>query len=241
MSLESGVVLRLEGVRKTYSVSADADGKRVEVLSGVSFEMNSGDLIAVTGPSGSGQPPLLKIVGGLDVPDSGEVVFKGRGLSGLSDDELAAYRNSEVGFVFQEHALLPQCDVLENVLLPCLASSSRRSVGLDVEGRAMMLLERVGLARLAGRFPSTLSGGERQRVAVARALINCPALILADEPTGALDRSNSDNLAGLLRDVVSENGAALILATHSERLASRMDGRLRLWDGRLEEDNDSVA
>jgi lipoprotein-releasing system ATP-binding protein len=226
------LLLELSGVSKSYP---DAEGGRVEVLTSLSFSLRAGDAMAVTGPSGSGKTTLLNLVGGLDRPDSGNILFNGADIAERSEDELAAYRNADVGFVFQEHMLLPQCDALENVLLPRLPAAGRgKRVGSDVDAvdRAMSLLERLGVDGLARRFPGTLSGGERQRVAIARALINSPSLILADEPTGALDRSNADRLAELLMEVVYENGAALLLATHSERLAERLGSRLRLDEPR---------
>ena len=221
-------LLEMSEVSKSYP---DAEGGRVDVLDGLSLKLFPGDAIAVTGPSGSGKTTLLNLAGGLDRPDSGKILFKGADIAEYSEDELAAYRNAEVGFVFQEHMLLPQCSALENVLLPRLPAAGRGKRGGtdgDAVERAMSLLARVGLDKMAGRFPDTLSGGERQRVAIARALINSPSLILADEPTGALDRGNSDILAELLAEVVAENDAALLLATHSERLAGKIPGRLRL-------------
>ena len=222
------LLLELEDVSKSYP---DAEGGRVEVLTSLSFSLRAGDSMAVTGPSGSGKTTLLNLVGGLNRPDSGKILFNGADIAERSEDELAAYRNADVGFVFQEHMLLPQCDALENVLLPKLPAAGRGKRGDsdgDPVGKAMSLLARLGVDGLARRFPGTLSGGERQRVAIARALINSPSLILADEPTGALDRDNADRLAELLMEVVSENGAALLLATHSGRLAGKLPERLRL-------------
>ncbi len=202
------------------------------VLKDVTLQVDSGESVAITGPSGSGKSTLLNIIGALDRPTAGRVLLNGKDLSQLSDDELAAVRNRQIGFVFQLHHLLPQYTVLENVLVPTLADASR-STGDDAESRAHRLLERVGLkARLSYR-PGQLSGGERQRVAVVRALINNPRLLLADEPTGSLDRASADNLAQLLVELNREEGVTLIVVTHSLDLAARMARVLELKDGVL--------
>ena len=214
-------------VSKNYP---DAESGRVTALSRLSFKLSPGEMVAVTGPSGSGKTTLLNLAGGLDRPSSGEILFKGKNVAEFDESELAGYRNAEIGFVFQEHRLLPQCDVLENVIIPRLPAAGRgqRGAESDAETRALELLASLGMERFARRFPNTLSGGERQRVAIARALINSPALILADEPTGALDKANTEALADLLFEVLRETGAALLLATHSEHLAAKTQRQIRL-------------
>lgn len=224
------MLLELVNVAKYYTLPGGTDAPYV--LKDVTLRVASGESVAVTGPSGSGKSTLLNIIGALDRPTTGRVLLEGRDLSQLNDNELATIRNRQMGFVFQLHHLLPQYTALENVLVPTLASSSRSSRD-EAEERARHLLEHVGLgARLSYR-PGRLSGGERQRVAVVRALINRPKLLLADEPTGSLDRAAADNLTQLLAELNREEGVTLILATHSLDLAERMAHVLELRDGRL--------
>jgi len=228
-------VLDLTDVTKRYGPAptdphaADADPP---VLDGVSLTVQAGESLAVVGPSGCGKSTLLNLLGGLDRPTSGRVLLEGRDLSALDDAELAAVRNRRVGFVFQLHHLLPQCTALENVLVPVLAAGP---AGPAHQQRARRLLERVGLGERVDYRPGQLSGGERQRVAVVRALINAPPLLLADEPTGSLDRAASDSLAELLVELNRRDGTTLIVVTHAEALAGRMARRLDLRDGRLVE------
>lgn len=204
------------------------------VLGGVSLSACSGETLAITGPSGSGKSTLLNLVGCLDRPTAGEILVDGRGLSGLSARERAAFRAGSVGFVFQLHHLLPQCTVLENVLLPIGAvrplSRSERSRRAK---RARGLLERVGLAERENARPGTLSGGECQRTAVVRALVNEPALLLADEPTGSLDRETAGVVADLLFALAREEGVLLLVVTHSAEIASRAGRTARLGAGVL--------
>jgi lipoprotein-releasing system ATP-binding protein len=188
--------------------------------------------LAITGPSGSGKSTLLHIIGGLDTPTGGQVLVEGDAVARLTPAALARYRNRSVGFVFQDHHLLPQCTVLENVLLPTLPAGGAEE-GVIARGRS--LIERVGLAHRIGHRPAQLSGGERQRVAIARALINQPRLLLCDEPTGNLDRANADRIGQLLRELARETSALLIVVTHSMELADSMARRLELRDGRLVE------
>jgi lipoprotein-releasing system ATP-binding protein len=225
------VLLELQDVSKRYE--APGGGAPVEVLKGVSLSIDAGDAVAVVGPSGSGKSTLLNLVGALDRPTSGRVVLSGRDLAAMSDAELAAVRAREVGFVFQLHHLLPQCTVLENVLLPTLLQPAGAARARP-RGRAVELLERVGLARRAGHRPGQLSVGERQRAAVVRALINQPPLLLADEPTGSLDGAAAAEMAKLLRELNEERKVALLVATHSTELAARMKRTVRLRDGMLE-------
>ena len=224
---DSDAMVRLADVHKTY----DAPGgmKAPEVLSGVSLEVASGDTAAIVGPSGSGKSTLLNIIGSLDRPSSGKVTVAGDDLGTMDDEALARFRSRKIGFVFQLHHLLQQCTVLENVLVPTLACKTEN----DRRQRAESLLERVGLADRIHYRPGMLSGGERQRAAVVRALINEPQLLLADEPTGSLDKASSDSLADLLIELNHEQDLTLILVTHADDLAARMKHRYSLRDGTL--------
>jgi lipoprotein-releasing system ATP-binding protein len=208
---------------------AGADGP-LDVLRGVDFEMQRGEAIAITGPSGSGKSTLLYILGALDRPTSGEFNIQGLLPLRLSPAAQSEYRNSQVGFVFQDHHLLPQCTVLENVLIPTLP---RRREFREADQRARDLLDRVGLRGRLQHRPAQLSGGERQRVAVCRALINRPLLLLADEPTGNLDQRTAESVGSLLLDVAAEQQAMLICVTHSLELAARFSRRYELRAGLL--------
>ncbi len=221
------MLLDLDDVGRTY----DAPGGPLPVLRGVSLHVDVGQSLAVLGPSGSGKSTLLHLMGALDVPTSGRVRILGRDVADLSEDARADLRNTVLGFVFQAHHLLPQLTVWENALVPALV----RGVTPEVEERARRLLARVGLTARLAHPPGMLSGGERQRVAVVRALVNAPRLVLADEPTGSLDRAGAEGVADLLVEVVREEGAALVAVTHSEALARRMQRLLTLSDGRLAE------
>jgi len=225
---DTPALVQLENVTKTYPTPG---GEGLTVLDAVSLAIAAGESLAVVGPSGSGKSTLLNIIGTLDRPTTGRVLLDGRDLSHLGDDELAAVRSRRVGFVFQLHHLLPQCTALENVLVPALAGGG--TVAPETEQRGKQLLARVGLADRMAYRPGHLSGGERQRVAVARALINQPALLLADEPTGSLDREASANLEQLLVEVNREEGVTLIVVTHASPLAAHMAQAMELRDGRL--------
>jgi ABC-type lipoprotein export system ATPase subunit len=223
-------LLSLSAVSKTYPAT---DGSaEAAVLKDVYLELATGEAIAVVGPSGSGKSTLLNVIGTLDRPSAGKIQFRGEDLASLSDRDLATLRSRQIGLVFQLHHLLPQCTVLENVLVPTLAAGKfdRRE---SVDTRAKRLLERVGLSHRLDHRPGQLSGGERQRVALVRALINEPALLLADEPTGALDRAAADNLADLLVELNREEVVAMIVSTHSPTLAARMEKTYEIADGAL--------
>jgi ABC-type lipoprotein export system ATPase subunit len=253
-------ILELENVVKQYRAPDGAAA--TAVLRGITLAIAPGESLAIVGPSGSGKSTLLNIMGTLDRPTSGCMLLEGRDLAGATDEALAAVRNRRIGFVFQLHHLLPQCTALENVLVPTLAPGARQAdvarlarpaVGnveppqprLDKpavphgaerespEGRARRLLSRVGLAERLSYRPGQLSGGERQRVAVARALINKPAILLADEPTGSLDRASAEELASILAELNHEDGVTLVVVTHSSALAAQMGRRLELKDGQL--------
>ncbi|MBD3674245.1 MAG: ABC transporter ATP-binding protein [Planctomycetaceae bacterium] len=192
--------------------------------------MTSGDSVSVTGPSGCGKSTLLYILGLLDTPTSGTYTLLEESVSGLSQDKQADIRNKEIGFIFQEHHLLPQCTVLENVLIPTIPASLDPA---EKKGRAESLLEKVGMSERLNHRPGQLSGGERQRVAVCRALINEPALLLADEPTGSLDPETADGVGDLLLELAGEQQTMLLCVTHSIDLANRFSKRLDLQDGKL--------
>lgn len=225
-------MVELMDVTKDYGQSDPATV--VHVLRGIRLTIDRGQAVVVVGPSGSGKSTLLNIIGALDHPTSGRVVFDGRDLAALADHELASIRSREIGFVFQLHHLLPQCTVLENVLIPTLAGNEGASSRM-LRQRAESLLDRVGLKDRMGHRPGELSGGQRQRVAVARALINQPKLLLADEPTGSLDEATSDDIAKLLVQLNRDEGVTLIAVTHSQKLASRIGEVMELRGGLLSE------
>ena len=223
-------LLELRHVAKAYR--EPVSGNSVPVLRDVNLTIEPGQSLAITGPSGCGKSTLLNVLGTLDEPDQGEVLFEGQPTKGLGPERLAALRSAGIGFVFQLHHLLPQCTVLENVLLPTLALEERPDEKASRD-RAIDLLKTVGLDHRAGYRPAQLSGGERQRAAVVRALINSPKLILADEPTGALDEQNSKLLTDLLVSLVDKFGIALVLVTHHPLQAERMQRVCRLHEGNL--------
>jgi len=224
------MLLELTNVSKTYA--APDGGAPVAVLNRVDWRLGEGEATAIIGPSGSGKSTLLNLAGGLDHPSAGQVRLDGRELGGLNELELAALRNRSIGFVFQLHHLLPQCTVLENVLIPTLTEPAELNTAAAHE-RAQRLLERVGLKERQSHRPGQLSGGERQRVAVVRALINRPKLLLADEPTGSLDHAAAVKLVDLLVELNQQERVALVLVTHSLELARRLPKALELCDGNL--------
>ena len=228
--MEAGPLLQLQNVSKRYD--SPESGEHLEVLRNVTFEVGRGSSLSIVGPSGSGKSTLLNLIGTLERPTSGTVVLSGREVSRLDDKELAALRNQKIGFVFQSHYLLPQCSVLENVLMPTLPDKARRKDRTVVE-RAKGLLQRVGLAERMNYRPGQLSGGERQRVAVVRALINQPELLLADEPTGALDGASAAELTRLLLELNRAEGVTLIVVTHALDLARQMGCVYELRQGEL--------
>ncbi len=203
----------------------------LSVLRGVNLDLEPGEAVAVLGPSGCGKSTLLHLLGTLAVPSRGTITLNGENPFQLSEPRLAEFRNRKIGFIFQDHHLLPQCSALENVLIPTLANvQSQRDVA---EQRGLQLLEKVGLAGRAEHRPAELSGGERQRTAVCRALIQKPALVLADEPTGSLDRSSASTVGDVLLDLCKQERAILVCVTHSAELAARFPRRLELIDGML--------
>ncbi len=224
-------LLELDAVSKRYG---PADSPTcVSVLDGLDLRVDAGESMAMVGPSGCGKSTLLNIIGGLDRPTSGSVRLDGRVLDTLPEEERAGLRNRTIGFVFQQHHLLPQCTVLENVLIPTLAERRSREDRRADADRAHALLEQVGLADRQRHRPGQLSGGESQRVALARALIRQPRLLLADEPTGSLDPATAGELVNLLTDLHTDQGVTLIVVTHSRELATRMGTVYTLVKGRL--------
>jgi lipoprotein-releasing system ATP-binding protein len=205
----------------------------LQILTGISLTLNRGDRIAITGPSGSGKSTLLYILGALESPTSGSITLDGSNPYDLGERAQAAFRNAHIGFIFQDHSLLPQCSVLENVLAPTLAAADRTISAQDDERRARELLAQVGLADRLDHRPGELSGGEKQRAAVARALILNPSLLLCDEPTGNLDRSSADAVAALLLDLQAARNTILITVTHSMALAERFSTRYEMDAGAL--------
>jgi ABC-type lipoprotein export system ATPase subunit len=207
--------------------------QRGMVLNNLSLDINAGDTIAIMGPSGSGKTTLMNIIGLLDKPESGEILFKGASISNFSEDESSDYRNKNIGFVFQEHLLLPYLTVSDNIFLPLLASMHIQSELVAKEQHIKVLMEKTGISNLDQKYPHQISGGEAQRVALVRALANNPSVLLADEPTGSLDASNADNMGDLLLEMNRQYGITIILATHSTDLANKMSRILRLEEGKL--------
>lgn len=217
------MLLEVKDVSKAYATSEGP----LQVLRGVSFSVGRAESVALTGESGSGKSTLLHLVGGLDRPDAGAVLFEGRDVTKLSEAELAAYRRSSVGLVFQQFNLIPSLDVAANLAFQA------RLAGRHDAAWCALLAERLGLSALLGRYPEQLSGGQQQRVAIGRALALQPPLILADEPTGNLDEATGDQVLDLMLALQAETGAALLMVTHSTRLAARLGRRLHLSAGRL--------
>jgi lipoprotein-releasing system ATP-binding protein len=226
--LNMSTLIQAENIHKTYTVGKTA----LDVLKGSSCSVNEGESLAVVGISGAGKSTLLHILGGLDRPDGGRVFVDGRDFYDLPGWTRTAVRAARIGFVFQSYHLLPEMDVLENVMLPAMARAGAGGYS-KIRSRAGALLEMVGLGARADHTPMELSGGEQQRVALARALINDPAVVMADEPTGNLDAGTSGQVLNYLFSLTRERGHALILVTHDEQVARRCDRMLKLTDGTL--------
>lgn len=215
-------MIQLESITKNFG--------SLQVLKGISFTIEKGEVVSIVGPSGAGKTTLLQIMGTLDRPDSGQVWLNGTDVSRMKEKELSAFRNREIGFVFQFHQLLPEFTALENVMIPALiqgfsSSTARKS--------AMEMLDFLGLSSRVSHKPAELSGGEKQRVAVARALVNHPSVILADEPSGSLDTQNKEELHRLFFDLRDKLGQTFVIVTHDEDLASKTDRTIHLIDGRV--------
>ncbi|MGE5663522.1 MAG: ABC transporter ATP-binding protein [Deltaproteobacteria bacterium] len=224
--MNNGPLIRVDDLRKEFPKR----GGVLQVLKGVSFELARGEMLGVVGVSGAGKTTLLQIVGTLDRATSGTVAYDGRDVCALPDDELARFRNRTVGFVFQFHHLLPEFDAMENVMLPCLIAGMSRG---EAAARADRLLGEVGLGERSSHRVGELSGGEQQRVAVCRALAMGPAVVLADEPTGNLDRETASGVVDLLVALNRERGLSLVVVTHNEELARRMHRTIKIDDGRI--------
>lgn len=225
------VLVKTEGIIKEFG-----DKVKTRVLFGIDLEIKTGEFTSLVGNSGSGKSTLLNIIGALDRPTEGRIIIDGTDLADLSDDELAYFRNRTLGFIFQSHFLLPQFTVLENVLIPYLIYAGKASA--EVRKRAVELLNRVGLGHRLENRANAISGGEQQRAAIARALINQPRLILADEPTGNLDSSNAEKIFSMLREINQEYQTSFIMVTHDQDLAQRADRLLGLKDGLIIHDID---
>lgn len=223
---EHTIQLRAANVHKSYQLGATS----LDVLRGVCLTVARGEFIALRGASGAGKSTLLHLLGGLDLPNAGEIWFEERNLAGISMRELARMRNQRIGLIFQAYHLLPELDALENVCLPARIGRIRSS---QVQDRARVLLDRVGLGKRMAHLPSELSGGEQQRVAIARALINEPTLVLADEPTGNLDSHTGDEILQLLCELHVERQTTLIIATHDDHAATQAARVIHLADGRI--------
>ena len=227
--MSNSILLQCDQLCKRYQEGS----VQTDVLHDVSFSMKPGELMAIVGSSGSGKSTLLHLLGGLDTPSSGDVIFNGKALSKLSSSAKAELRNRELGFIYQFHHLLPDFTALENVAMPLLIGKKKPA---EAQQRAMEMLAAVGLEKRSHHRPSELSGGERQRVAIARSLVNNPRLVLADEPTGNLDARNANSIFELLGELNVRQGTAFLVVTHDLQLAKRMSRQLEMRDGRLTQD-----
>ena len=219
------IMIKLEGITKSFG--------SLQVLKGIDLEINKGEIISIVGPSGAGKTTLLQIMGTLDEPDAGVVQIDGTVVSRMKEKELSAFRNKNIGFVFQFHQLLPEFTALENVMIPALIAGVSSK---EAHERAMKILDFMGLVDRASHKPNELSGGEKQRVAVARALINDPAVILADEPSGSLDTHNKEDLHQLFFDLRDRLGQTFVIVTHDEGLAKITDRTVHIVDGMIKKD-----
>lgn len=217
------MIVELKDIFKSYSEGED--NPRRNILDSFNLLINFDESISIVGPSGCGKTTLLNILGTLDKPDSGEVIFKGELVTHMNDDQLSKLRAEKIGFIFQSHYLLPQISVIENVILPTLAVNRKQNNSIIFD-EAESLLSQVGLKKQAHKFPSQLSGGEKQRVAIVRSLINKPNLVLADEPTGSLDKSRGEDIIDLLKSLCVDNQTSLVVVTHDIEIASQMKRRL---------------
>jgi lipoprotein-releasing system ATP-binding protein len=220
------MMLSLHNITKSFI-------QRGKVLDNLSLEVNEGETIAIMGPSGSGKTTLLNIIGLLDKPDEGEIIFKGTSVADFTEDRSASYRNTNIGFVFQEHLLLPYLTVSDNISLPLLASNHSQKENSESDLYIRGLTTRTGISDISNKYPFSISGGEAQRVALVRALANNPSILLADEPTGSLDSKNAEKMGELLCEMNKVYGITIIVATHSIDLATKMSKIFRLEDGKL--------
>lgn len=223
-------MIKIENLTKRFG--------ELEVLKGVDLHISKGEIISIVGPSGAGKTTLLQLIGTLDRPDGGSIRFNGEELGRMNSKRLATFRNRHIGFVFQFHQLLPEFTALENIIIPALIAGRKRK---EAEAEAMELLGIMGLKERAGHKPAEMSGGENQRVAVARALINHPDVILADEPSGSLDSHNKEELHRLFFDLRDKLGQTFIIVTHDEKLASYTDRTIRMVDGVIESEDVKIS
>ncbi len=220
-------LVTVQNVTKTF----EHEGRSLEVLKGIDLQIDSGEMVTIVGPSGAGKSTLLHLIGPLDLPTGGRILYRGRDVTRLGSSELAEFRNRSIGFVFQFHHLLPEFTALENVMMPGLIQGSQR-----LEDRARQLLDEVGLTDRLTHRPGELSGGEQQRVALARALLMKPELVLADEPTGNLDSQTSDSVQSLIFDLNQRHGITFLIVTHSRDFAAMMPRQVSMKDGRIDSD-----
>jgi len=223
----SDPLVTVQNVTKTF----EHEGRSLEVLKGIDLEIASGEMLTIVGPSGAGKSTLLHLIGTLDLPTEGQILYGGRDVTRLGSSDLAEFRNRSIGFVFQFHHLLPEFTALENVMMPGLIQGGRR-----LEDRARRLLDEVGLSERLTHRPGELSGGEQQRVALARALLMEPRLVLADEPTGNLDSQTSDSVQSLIFDLNQRHGITFLIVTHSRDFAAMMPRQVSMKDGRIDSD-----
>jgi lipoprotein-releasing system ATP-binding protein len=223
----SDPLVSVQNVTKTF----EHEGRSLEVLKGIDLEIGSGEMVTIVGPSGAGKSTLLHLIGTLDLPTEGRILYGGRDVTQLGSSDLAEFRNRSIGFVFQFHHLLPEFTALENVMMPGLIQGRRR-----LEDRARQLLDEVGLSERLTHRPGELSGGEQQRVALARALVMEPKLVLADEPTGNLDSQTSDSVQSLIFDLNQRHGITFLIVTHSRDFAAMMPRQVSMKDGRIDSD-----
>ena len=222
--MQTDSMIQLHGITKSFG--------SLQVLRGIDLQVNRGEVVAIVGPSGAGKTTLLQIMGTLDRPDEGEVIIDGENVSRISATKSAHFRNKNIGFVFQFHQLLPEFTALENVMIPALIGGTSKK---EARQRAQELLDFMGLADRAEHKPNQLSGGEKQRVAVARALVNHPAVVFADEPSGSLDTHNKEELHRLFFDLRDRMGQTFVIVTHDEALASQTDRTIHMLDGYITE------